>query len=710
MSSTLEKPLDLSRLTENYDILGEFSGSNHTRNYAARRLADGREVLITVLEASPEVAQGKAIAQFAADANLLTKLSHPNVPRVLEARWIGDDAFALITERVQGTTLAEQLKGERLTKPRIAAILGEVDGVLNWARGERLSHRNVTPESLWIERGTGKVFVLLSPTEAPKTNRPDPRDDARTIGQLAVAMLAAKPMSDDHDGSLFSMRPDLPERVAKATEKVAACTINDEVPDIPAFLASMAMADAIKEGELEVARIDAEFRAQLKAEREKWEAEQEACRLSNENQAKKFAEERAEYERRSAKEREQLAEARAEIDKRRAELQAARAELDQARAAYKQKKSELEARAKQVDRHMSDLEKQKRALEKRALELTRHAEELEARNRELTALAALASAGGAEVETPVVEGEEPAGPTLEERIEHVGEITRPTQQVPVVDDQELDEPADDDVEVMQDVVESDEPERDEPVQPWMPIESEQPWAVPLETDEPVHAIQYEAAAVPVKEKKSRPAWAIPAGIGGAVLLLVGSAFAIGRQKHEVTTPTSVVSVQRTPAPAAPGVIAPTAVMVDSAAGSVVPTAGDSAFAAIRDSIAAADEARRIRREQAAADQAQAERRAASQPRTYTDSTGKVWYYDRPPAGEQTQAAPPQQQSVVAPPPATMVGTTLTPPAMSKPDSALKAVIPRLDSTTRPKPDTGVKVRPDTGITVRPDTGRVERKS
>src|SRR3954469_8642075 len=368
MSSTLEKPQDLSSLTENYDILGQFAGTNHTRTYVARRLADGKDVLITVLEASQDVAQGKAIAQFAADANLLTKLNHPNVPRVLDARWIGDDAFALVSERVQGTTLAEQLKGERLTKPRIAAILSDVDGVLNWARGERLSHRHVMPETLWIERGTGKVFVLLSPTEAPKTNRPDPRDDARTIGQLAVAMLTAKPMTEDHDGSLYSMRPDLPERVATATEKVAACTINDEMPDIPAFLASVAMADAIKEGELEVARVDAEFRAQLKAEREKWEAEQEACRLSNENQAKKFAEERAEYERRSAKEREQLAEARSEIDKRRAELQAARAELDQARAAYKQKKSELEARGKQVDKHMSDLEKQKRALEKRATE------------------------------------------------------------------------------------------------------------------------------------------------------------------------------------------------------------------------------------------------------------------------------------------------------------------------------------------------------
>ena len=114
----------------------------------------------------------------------------------------------------------------------------------------------------------------------------------------------AKPMTDEHDGTLISMRPDLPQRVATATEKLAACTINDEAPDVAAYLASLAMADAIKEGELEVARLESEHRAQMKSEREKWESEQEACRLANEDQAKKFSEERAEYERRSAKERE----------------------------------------------------------------------------------------------------------------------------------------------------------------------------------------------------------------------------------------------------------------------------------------------------------------------------------------------------------------------------------------------------------------------
>lgn len=624
MSSTQDKPLDITPLADKYDIAGEYSAQGHNRLYPARRKEDGRDVLVTVMRAAADVAQGKAIAQFAADANLLTTLTHPNVPRVLEGRWIGDDAFALVTERVQGTTLADLLKGERLTNPRIADILGDVDGVLEWARGERLSHRNVTPDGITIERGTNRTYVSLSPTDAPKTNRPDERDDARTIGTLALAMLTARPMADDHDGTLINMRPDLPQRVIDATEKVATSSINDELPDVTAYLAALAMADAIKEGEVEVARVEAEFRALMKAEREKWEDEQNASQLAHEEQARKFAEERAEYERRAAKEKEQLATARGEVDKRRIEVQEARAELDQARAVYKQKKSEIEARAKQLDKHMSELEKQKRSLEKRTKQLERRAADLEERNKELQALTALAASAA----PAAVDAQGNASPTsmegLLERLKHAGEADRTTQPMSVVDDddvEDIDEPRQDAVEVMAEAVAAEEE-----VAAWTPIEAAEPWTVPLDTDEPVRAITYEAAALPEPEKKAgRPAWMVPAAIAGVVVLLAGTAYGISRRESSSQAAGSVVATTPTAAVVRPDTAAQPsgiAVPTDSAAGALAPLSDSTRFIAIRDSIAAADAARRVRRERAAADAAvEAQRRRAQ---TVTDSNGTVW--------------------------------------------------------------------------------------
>jgi hypothetical protein len=646
MSSVQEKPLDLSALSDKYEIVGEYAALGDNHRYPGRRRDDGRDVLITVLRAASDVAQGKAIAQFAADANLMAGLSHPNVPQVLEARWIGDDAFALVTDRIHGVSLAELLKGDRLAKPQIADILADVDGVLEWARNERLSHRGVTPESIFIERGTNRVFVTLAPMDAPKTNRPDPRDDARTIGALALTALTAKPMTDEHDDTLISKRPDLPQRVADATEKLAACTINDETPNISAYLASLAMADAIKEGEVEVARLESEFRAQMKAEREKWEAEQAACQLANEDQAKKFAEERAEYERRSAKEREQLAAARAEVDKRRAEVQEARSELDQARAAYKEKKSVLESRAKQVDKHMADLEKQKRALERRAAEL-------ELRNNELQEFAKLAATGaGAEIAQRATL-EMPMPPEEEREPDEASTPEVPAE--PVVAEEE--------------------------VQPWTPIETEEPWAIPLESDEPVREIQYEAAVVPEPERPKRPAWMVPAGIAAAILLLGGGAYAVNRMNH--TEQPVLQTVATRPAPTtAPNqsVATPATLTTDSAAGTIAVSTDSSSFAAIRDSIVQADEARRIRRERAAAEAAAAEAEAARKPRTVTDSTGTVWLLDKP-AGFGTG-------TVIPAPPAARPDTVVR----ARPDTGLALTPPAL---AKPKPDTLVKPKPDT---------------
>src|SRR3954468_455129 len=109
MSSTQEKPQDkspdLTQLHDTYDIIGEIGGHGTVRLYPARRKDDGRDVLVTVMRSGGDVAQGKAIAQFAADVNLLTTLRHPNVPQVLEGRWVGEDAFALVTDRIQGTSL-----------------------------------------------------------------------------------------------------------------------------------------------------------------------------------------------------------------------------------------------------------------------------------------------------------------------------------------------------------------------------------------------------------------------------------------------------------------------------------------------------------------------------------------------------------------------------------------------------------------------------
>ena len=85
--------------------------------------------------------ENNALAHFASDVQILTSRSHRRIPRVIEGLWVGKDSFAVVSERVQGSTLTEMLSaGERLPNPRIACVLLEVNEVLESGRESRASY------------------------------------------------------------------------------------------------------------------------------------------------------------------------------------------------------------------------------------------------------------------------------------------------------------------------------------------------------------------------------------------------------------------------------------------------------------------------------------------------------------------------------------------------------------------------------------------
>jgi hypothetical protein len=216
-------------------------------------------------------------------------------------------------------------------------------------------------------------------------------------------------------------------------------------------------------------------------------------------------------------------------------------------------------------------------------------------------------------------------------------------------------------------------------EPWTPIEESEPWSIPLQTDDPVAGITYEAAALPEPEKKTgRPRWAVPAGVAGVLILLVGVAAALNRRHTDQPAVVPIIATGPTAPVTTP---APAVATTDSAAGVIAPVAlADSAeFNAIRDSIVAADVARREARLERQRAEAAAERERAAA--TFTDANGVKW-------------------STVPPPPLDSVKRADSVARAKKDTTAAKK------DSTKVKPDTTVK--PDTGK-VKPDTGSVRRQ-
>lgn len=190
---------DLSAsLGDRYQIVSELSHSGGTHTYLARDLTLNRDVTITVARAGDSA----MLRSFAADADLLRANPHPNILSVLETRWLDDQTFMIVRERVTGSTL-DQLgdAASAIPRPQIEGLLGAFAAVLAWARDHGIRNRSVSPEGFMLEQGTGHMRIAFDPSgETP--------NDAATVAAIARRMNGGK----DMDVSAFTtaLVPELP--------------------------------------------------------------------------------------------------------------------------------------------------------------------------------------------------------------------------------------------------------------------------------------------------------------------------------------------------------------------------------------------------------------------------------------------------------------------------------------------------------------------
>lgn len=332
----------LELLADAYQVLGELCARDDARTFLGRRRADGAPVLIA-LPRVPQPDERNALTLYAADANLLTGLDHQNLVPVLESRWLGGGVLAVVTEQPDSPTLEEMLeRGETLASARVAAILREVNALLEWAREEKVVHRAVEPTTVFVDEGSERVRASFIVQPIPLSGAPAEEGDARTIASLAWAMLAGTAAPRESVGeTLAERRRDLPERIIARTEALLAARPGSVAPeDVRNYIAEVAMAEPIRAAEIEAARIEAVRIEELRAGRDE------------------LAAARAEHERTVAEAEKRLAEERDRLERERAELDQRRAELDRAIAAARER-FELERQ---------ELELQRAALEASAAE------------------------------------------------------------------------------------------------------------------------------------------------------------------------------------------------------------------------------------------------------------------------------------------------------------------------------------------------------
>ena len=265
----------LTALTNDFDIVGELGGAPGTRfliatrkNVDGKRRDDPGRVIIEIVR-PPEGDESHALDHVASDTKLLSSLRHRRLVPILEGRWVGDDAFAVVREQVDDPSVADLLeRGDPFTNVRTAAILREVHGLLQWARDHDVVHRRVTPDRVFLEPTSDRVRVEFAAGPLQRVRAIDATtEDVQTVVRLAVAMLSGPRTAENEEQSFAELRSDLPERLHEETERLLREPATDH--DLTLYLALIGMADPVAEGETERDRIRAEVLEEQRVEREK---------------------------------------------------------------------------------------------------------------------------------------------------------------------------------------------------------------------------------------------------------------------------------------------------------------------------------------------------------------------------------------------------------------------------------------------------------
>ncbi len=126
--------------------------------FLAKDVTLARDVAVKAVH--PELAIHPSIAQrFLAEARMIARLRHPNIVTVYTAGEAGDLLY-FVMDRVPGESLRERLTREGRVPPEEARrITMDIAAALDAAAGAGLVHRDVKPENILLEAGSGRALL-----------------------------------------------------------------------------------------------------------------------------------------------------------------------------------------------------------------------------------------------------------------------------------------------------------------------------------------------------------------------------------------------------------------------------------------------------------------------------------------------------------------------------------------------------------------------
>lgn len=170
MSDPIRRALE-SAVAGAYRIERELGRGGMGAVFLARDVTLDREVAIKVLP--PDLAINATLRErFVREARLAASLSHPNIVHVHAVLEHGE-LLAIVMQYVDGETLTQRVqRSGPYDAQDTARLLQDTAWALGYAHARGIVHRDVKPDNLLIERGTGRPMILdfgIARTERAKS-------------------------------------------------------------------------------------------------------------------------------------------------------------------------------------------------------------------------------------------------------------------------------------------------------------------------------------------------------------------------------------------------------------------------------------------------------------------------------------------------------------------------------------------------------------
>ncbi len=179
-------------IAERYRLIALLGEGGMGAVYKAEHIRMGKTLAVKVLRGSFATDPG-AVARFRAEAQIVSRLSHPHTIAVFDFGELADGGFYLAMEYVPGKNLATVLgEQHKLPEVRAAAVGEQLLGSLAEAHDAGIVHRDVKPANVMLmETRSGEDFVKVLDFGIAKLRGAPGGSSSGTFGSLSETSVGA---------------------------------------------------------------------------------------------------------------------------------------------------------------------------------------------------------------------------------------------------------------------------------------------------------------------------------------------------------------------------------------------------------------------------------------------------------------------------------------------------------------------------------------